>query len=486
MARSENQGLQIAVIIFAFLTIALSVATFYFFNDASTQYTNAVAEQQKATEMDKATRQALDERRALLEAIGLDNLTTTATMQAKRDEAFLPFSGLPLVQNSKTFIAVLSAMKQTMDQWNQERQDQKKKLEDWEKQVRALEKKYADDVKKTADAYAAENQRRTLENATLAGKDTEHANKLKEVTDELQKKREEVTKANDDMNKERLASQKEMDKLRQEMALVIKERYERDNQVFERPDAMIVSVNAKEQSVNINVGRTDHLRLNIRFGVFKRGETNVHNRTKKGTIAVTRFIGDNLAEARIVDSNLKDPMLAGDVVFTPTWTPGMQETFVLAGDFDINGDRKPDNDQMRSLVELNGGKVQEEVGTDTRYLLMGDAPLTADKDSKEKYDKKKARAKELSIKIMGLQEFIEYTGSRELFNQLQKVGTKEDTKGVLEKGKRELGKDGFRSRVAPEGGGRRFEPGGSASPASAAGGNEAAKKVPPRRTSGGN
>ena len=40
MAKSENQSLQVAVILFAFTTIALSVATFYFFNEATVNLDN--------------------------------------------------------------------------------------------------------------------------------------------------------------------------------------------------------------------------------------------------------------------------------------------------------------------------------------------------------------------------------------------------------------------------------------------------------------
>jgi hypothetical protein len=479
MARSENQGLQIAVIIFAFLTIALSVATFYFFNDASTQYAAALDQTQKAAEKDTTLRQEMDQVRVLKELIGVENEITLAATQTKRDEVILPFSGLPQVNNSKTLIAVLNGLKGTMDQWNQERQDQKKKLEDSEKALRALEARYAADVKKAVDTYVAENTRLMRENTTLAAKDDELANKLKDVGSELQTKKEELVKAGDDNQKALLAKDKEIASVRAQMAQVIKERYELDNQVFERPDAMIVSLNAKEQTVNINVGRSDYLRLNIHFGVFKRGETNVYHRTKKGTIAVTRFIGENLAEARIVDSNLKDPMLAGDVIFTPTWTPGTQETFVLAGDFDINGDRKPDNDLMRTLVDINGGKVQEEVGIDTRYLLLGDAPPASDKDNREKYEKRKARAKELSIKVMGLPEFIEYTGSLEMIKQLQKLGSKEDVNKILKVDKRQLSQGGFRTRER-EGGLRREEPGSA--PRATSGENT--NKFPPRRPGG--
>jgi hypothetical protein len=480
MARSENQGLQIAVIIFAFLTIALSVATFYFFNDASTQYANALDLQQKSTEKDNANRTLLDDKRALIEVIGMTGDVRISDVQAKRDETWTSLAGLQLPPNSKNFLALCTGLKTTLEAGNQERQDQKKKIAELEQQLKALEAKYDADVMKTAASYKAENDRLIGQNAAMAAKEQEHVVQLKNATEALGKKQEELTKLTDDMTKALAIKDKEMDKLKAEMKIVIQERYERENEVFERPDGMIVSVNAKEQTVNINRGRADFLRLNIRFGVFKRGETNVFNRTRKGTIMVTHFIGDDLAVARIVDSDLKDPILGGDVVATPTWTPGTQETFVLAGDFDVNGDRKPDNDMMRNLVDLNGGKVEEELGVTTRYLLLGDAPPAADAENRKKYDAKLQRAKELGIKRMGLTEFIEYTGSHDLIAELKKFGSKEDTKKIFNIGRRELGKNGS-GKAAGEEQPRRNQPGVPRAQAS----DEGAKKaLPPRRPGG--
>jgi hypothetical protein len=224
--------------------------------------------------------------------------------------------------------------------------------------------------------------------------------------------------------------------------------------------------------------------LNVQFTVFQRGETNVHNRKKKGTISVTRFIGDNLAEARVVESDLKDPILQGDVVYTPTWTPGMQERFVLAGDFDVNGDKKPDNELMRTLVDMNGGVVEKDVSISTRYLLLGDAPPTSDKAADEQFKKVKSRAKELSIKVMGLQEFLEYSGAHETLRQLQNldVRSKEDTGKILQDGKRQFDASAAARKLEPQGGTRRLEPGStSRTEAAATGVSEETRKFRERR-----
>jgi hypothetical protein len=480
MARSENQGLQIAVIIFAFLTIALSVFTFYFFNDASTQHAAAVAEQKKVQEKDVSLRAQVSERGDLAEVIGMARDAPLKDLKDKHAEAVAVFNGLPLAQNNKTSISVLQSLKTWCDQINQERQDQKKKIEDLEKQNAAIQANYTAEVDKEKAAYKADRDKALAENEKLIEEAKGRDGKLAEVAAKLAKAEADVIKATEDKAKELLAKDKEMEDLRKQMREVLQKQYEAENWVFERPDGNIVSVNPRTQTVNIDVGRADYLRLGIHFAVFKRGETNVYKRTKKGTIAVTRFIEDNLAEARIVESDLKDPILAGDVVFTPTWTPGTQETFVLAGDFDINEDRKPDNEIMETLVDMNGGKILDKVGIHVRYLLLGAAPPAADKERRDKFDSIVREAKQYGIKEMSLKDFIEYTGSGETLRQLQRQGSAEEAGPILKGGKRPAAGDAsFRAR---EPDGRRIGPSSPQGEKAGAGGK--GKNDPPRRSGG--
>ena len=59
----------------------------------------------------------------------------------------------------------------------------------------------------------------------------------------------------------------------------------------------------------------------------------------KGSIEVTHVLGDHLAEARVTDDKLADPILPGDKVYTPLWNPGQKRHFALAGFFNIDGRR---------------------------------------------------------------------------------------------------------------------------------------------------
>ena len=106
---------------------------------------------------------------------------------------------------------------------------------------------------------------------------------------------------------------------------------------------------------------------------------------KKGTIEVTQILGDHLAEARIIDDSLIDPLVPGDKIYTPLWDPGHPERFAIAGKIDIDGDGRDDHERLKNLILLSGGVVDadlqpdgKQTGTmtvDTRDLIIGPAPL---------------------------------------------------------------------------------------------------------------
>ena len=54
---------------------------------------------------------------------------------------------------------------------------------------------------------------------------------------------------------------------------------------------------------------------------------------------VTGLFGDGpVAEARIVEDRISDPIMPGDKVYTPVWGPGEQRRFALTGFLDVDGD----------------------------------------------------------------------------------------------------------------------------------------------------
>jgi hypothetical protein len=182
------------------------------------------------------------------------------------------------------------------------------------------------------------------------------------------------------------------------------------NRTFKRPDGKIVAVNPDQNTVWIDMGRGDRLRVHIRFTVHESGD-NWYRPTPKATIEVKRFLGESMAEAIIVQSDANKPIHNGDVLATPIWTPEEPEYYFLAGDFDINGDKKPDNELVHDLVRMSGGEIQTAMNIDTRYLLLGNGPVST--RGAEEYKKALKRAHQLHVKIFSPAEFLDHAGGPE-------------------------------------------------------------------------
>ena len=150
-----------------------------------------------------------------------------------------------------------------------------------------------------------------------------------------------------------------------------------------------------------------------------------------------------MAEARIVEDDLSDPMMPGDQIFSPTWEPGRAEHFALAGFMDIDGDGESDRQRIHDLITLNGGVIDAEVTDDgkktgkmsinTKYLILGDEPkgegkpLTAYSEMNERSpDARRARRSTVN-------EFLDYMGYKpeERTVQLGKTSTSSDFKPRL-------------------------------------------------------
>ena len=118
----------------------------------------------------------------------------------------------------------------------------------------------------------------------------------------------------------------------------------------EVPDGKIVTVNQRTRLVWINRGSADGLRRQTSFSVFDADDSNPLEATLKGKIEVVRMINDHMAEARIVEDDLSNPMMSGDPIFSPSWEPGRPEHFALAGFMDIDDDGQSDRQRIRDLI----------------------------------------------------------------------------------------------------------------------------------------
>lgn len=189
---------------------------------------------------------------------------------------------------------------------------------------------------------------------------------------------------------------------------------------FEVPDGRISWVN-QDGTVWINLGAADSLRRQITFSVFDADARDPARSDQKGSIEVTRILGDHLAEARITSDNPRNPILSGDNIFSQVWHRGKKLRFALTGIIDLDGDGRSDMKLARELVELNGGvvdayldddgKVVGEMSVNTRYLVLGDFPEQGYQAALQRgFQQMSDDAKLNGVEVITLDKFLNQVG----------------------------------------------------------------------------
>jgi hypothetical protein len=409
MAGREGQGLQIAVIIFAMLTIILAITTFIFYSQAQT----AMKEKETA---ENASRQAQSENgkmlyrlRAYQMVLGLQGSTQEIVDQAKSSaggaedpqvtevlDAFkadiatyageagaaVNYRTLPpyyLAAIAKKNVSVADAndlTKQAQTQKDQDFAAQKARADTAETAVTTAR----NDLATETTNFANERKRVNDEKDKLASAITANQTRAKAEYDKLAKERD-VYIAQSTQLQGTISTQKEK--------LETLEKGQVD--LFENPDGKITWVNQKQQLVWINLGKSDGLMRQTNFSVYDHDENGVANAESKARLEVIRIVDDHLAEARILEDKASNPILPGDLIHTPSWSPGQRIHFALAGMMDINRDGVSDFDRVKNIILINGGVIDAELREDgtrtgtlsvnTRYLVLGRGP---DEKSSEK------------------------------------------------------------------------------------------------------
>ena len=234
---------------------------------------------------------------------------------------------------------------------------------------------------------------------------------------------------------------------------------------FEQPDGLIAAVNNTSRTVVINLGQLDQLKPRMTFSIYPSdnralgaeldelksnvdkaysdGKIGVGERDDrkqvlsftgmKGKIEVTQILGPHSAEARIIEEDLYRPMIPGDIIYTPTWSPGLIEKISIIGDIDLDGDGKSDRDQFRQFLAVSGVVIDNEIDdageripaggkitVQTKFLVLGNIPDRADivgDNEKARVDKinshltdmrKEARAN--GVRIVRLNDFLNQAG----------------------------------------------------------------------------
>ncbi|MDB4393781.1 hypothetical protein N9018_02815 [Rhodopirellula sp.] len=253
-------------------------------------------------------------------------------------------------------------------------------------------------AKATTDVANAQTQQKIAESAR------DDANKqVVKLSDQFQEDRDRMIQEKEDTKDKLVKNVKEYNSFRQEAVAETNKLTQKANQLqgtidtqkfqlnelrsdqFETTQGEVRYVARGGNITTINLGSADALRPGITFGVIDADETRLKDAKVKATIQVTQIQGPHLAQARVVAfPEIRNPLIPGDKIFSPFWAPGRVIKIALAGDIDLDGDGRPDNEALKGQIRAAGATVAAEVtaaggvsgklDSTIRFMVVGDDP----------------------------------------------------------------------------------------------------------------
>ncbi len=422
MASSENQGLQAGLIISVILVIGLGVTTYLFYSQWAAAEADLLARQKELSDSTAAVTKAqgeLNDMKRIAGWLDTDAIDKIKVDFAKETEALLAGRQADAV-SYKVLMQELQSTNSEQIKRIADLETENNGLKTTNEQREAAKQAQIDELNKALTAAQDELKKRTEEFTTTA-------NTLAEAKTALEGQ---IAAAQQDAAKAKADAQKKVEELTtalnrlQEVVRVNVELIDgMKNESFEIPHGQITFVNQRNRTVWLNLGSEDNLRRQVVFAVYPSDENSVGNDLKrKATVEVTNVLGPHLAEARIRDDEIQNPIISGDKIHTVLWAPGEELHVALAGRMDLNGDGGNDIETLRSLIEGAGAIIDAEVDESgvlkgaitakTTYLILGAEPRQVGGDTAQidAYTKLRREAIQFGLKTISMEQFLKRSG----------------------------------------------------------------------------
>ncbi|HEY0983206.1 hypothetical protein [Schlesneria sp. T3-172] len=394
MASAANKPGPVHYFLVAFVvsSVVLGITTYMFHRDASDKYAEVAKLNDENQKLNRAQKTRDDEVLALKNKIGIkldqvedpNNPENKATV-IKGLDSELQVNGLDA--QGPTVVETLRKMRDALNATTADRDSKVAKINALEKEILALKGQYQGQV----DNYGQQTKDAERDKlAVISDRDERVIAKDREIAAikaNLNATSVELTQEKESREKER----KELNDLIASLGARIdffKEKIdELEKLSFEDVDGMIRRVEHDTGTVWINVGEADNLKPRMTFSVYSKDNLGVGRGAEdiKGKIEVTRLLGPHMAEAKVIDEDLYRPMVAGDLIYTPIWSPGLVEKISLIGTFDLDGDGRSDREELHRMMASAGCIIDNEIDDDgnripedgkitvhTRFLVKGD------------------------------------------------------------------------------------------------------------------
>ncbi|RIK72732.1 MAG: hypothetical protein DCC67_18855 [Planctomycetota bacterium] len=423
MAAKENQGLQAIVIVLTILLLLTGVGLLLVNNARKTAVARAASAEKASSDAQGVAAKAQNEANMYKLWIGFPEEAALETLepQYKADQERFGKNMEEQSRKYRTMLDNIDAERQTLVKNEADAKAQVKQLSE---QLAAVEaekerqiKEHLDALNKAKAEFAAEQAKFAEDRAaTLAEKE--------KIAASMQKLQEDHAKEVADLNAQKTALQNTIAQLERRVS-ILREGVPNPDQFAQPADGVIRWVDQRDGTVWINLGSADGLRPQVTFSVIDSDSADAEAAKQKGTIEVVRVEDAHMAEAKITSDDPKNPLMAGDRIYSQVWDRGRQVNFGVAGFIDLDKDGRSDLQKLKDIIAASNGKVvaaPDETGklpegaelqVDTRFLILGKFPEGArpqDIALRESWQALSEQAQSLGIETIPLDEFIKLMG----------------------------------------------------------------------------
>jgi hypothetical protein len=317
----QNQALQVALILFVILALVLGVTAFVFF----AQYHEARAMARIGDEEANSQRAvALAKQAEINELKGMLGLPATASPETAREQFHQDMrtcaSSLP--EQTRSYRQVLLHLQGVIRSKNLELDRNQATIQSWRDLYEQQEPRKIAQVDRHREA-AVQAGERLLAVQSAASQEQGRINGQKDQMHQV------VLQARRDAQRAQTEADQRFRTLQKQHRQTVRdlEVARRKLDAFScrdslRPDGTIRGVNYRLRRAWVDLGWADALPRLLRFDVYPADADRLARPAQKGQIEVSRILDAHLAEARVTDEQLTNPIIRGDQVAAPRWDPG--------------------------------------------------------------------------------------------------------------------------------------------------------------------
>ena len=442
MAAATNKPgpVHYALVIFIVMSVVLGITTYMFFRNYSDEIVKTQKLESDNQQLKRAQADADNDIQELKKVIGI-NLDKPFDRANPQNQATVVAASLNEIATygkdaaGTNFQETLRKMRDALDGVSANRDSLNVKLAQLEAEHLAVKSVYQNQV----DNHSNQAKLHEREQRDVIGNTEE---KITAKTQESQRLDKRAKDSELQLAEERDAREKERTQLNNNIA-GLELRIDRLREIidnleklsFETADGQITGVQHSNGRVLINLGEADFLKSRTTFSVYSKENPGVGRGPEdiKGKIEVTQILGPHLAEAKVIQEEIVRPILQGDLIYSPAWSPGVVEKISVIGMIDLDGDGRSDREQFHQLLSSVGCVIDNEVDdeghripengkitVETRFLVKGKIPdidhaLTEKEQDlvrimNEQQTQMEKEARINGVRVIKLSDFLSYIG----------------------------------------------------------------------------